>query len=194
MTFPCLGKGPSDSVSRMGFHSSCCVREAPVSRSWALFSLRSSLTSHHLFLADRSPPPPALKLTYFSSVTREGLAPEPSVGPPLTAPPALGPLQAALSACHPVDARTSSHVALSSLPEGPRSAGNPCCFAVRVWEATPSSVHLLSRHSVCLASPFPSISFSLTSLPFLFSILFFPLFLLPPLPPLLFPCSGIINP
>lgn len=192
-------------MSRVEFSSSFFTREAPYPQ---VPCLSQPLTQRSCFLSlvPGRPfiPQPVLKLTYFSNVTREGLGPNHSVGPPLAAPlpacpqPALASLHpATLSPSRATDARISSHIALSSFPEGPRSASHSILFCYLSVRRHSSSFFRASplHCRVCLSLPFPGFSFSVTSLPSWVLLLLF--VLLPPFilfSPQLFPCSSKINP
>lgn len=122
-------------LSRVEFCSSCCAREACPQ----VPCLSQPLTQrpHFSLHVPGWPfiPQPALKLTYFPNVTREGVVPNHSVGLLLPLPfllaawPALASLHlSTLSPSPAIDARISSHIALSSFPEGPRSASHSILF------------------------------------------------------------------
>lgn len=167
-------------LSRIGFHSSRCAREVPHLPG----PVRRSTSHSASALPTTVPgwpfiPQPALKLTYFSSVTREGSVPDHNMGP-LPA----GPLPAC---CATSSGRPPSCLSLfpslllilllwGSPPtecfpaflKGPALLQTPFCFIIQVGEnIIPPFPRLLSpllSLSTFLSLP-PHFSFFLTSLP-----------------------------
>lgn len=148
-------------LSGVGFCCSCWTREAPYLQIPCLSQSLSILTSHHLFLADHSSPsqlcnwptfPMSPGRAWCQTTAWDLLSPLPFL---LAAQPALASRHlATLSPSRAIDARISSHIALSSFPEGPHSASHSILFCQSSVRRHGSSFFHTSL--LCLScSPFP---------------------------------------